>query len=325
MKEYGGYLPLELPLKSEYFSDVSENDIVRLDCGRSAIWYAINDIKPSKIYVPYFNCKSITDHIDRLGIRYEFYYVNEDLLPVNIHPRADEAVIWINYYGNAKPYHIDIISKWCKITNLIIDNCHAFFCPPVEDAYNCYSTRKFFGVSDGAYLIKNNIKKIALDDSTSSENMYFLMACLEYGTNVLYAKNIDNENRLGRKVYQMSKLTRRILQSIDYDSIKQQRRDNFIILHSLLKDINEFCVNLDSTTHMCYPLLIMVDGLRDNLIKQRIYVPTLWRHVPEYFRENKLETKLSQYMLILPIDQRYKSDDMHAIATIVRREYEKLC
>ena len=39
-KEYGGYLPLELPVwEKEYFSEIPEIDFVRLDCGRSAFWY----------------------------------------------------------------------------------------------------------------------------------------------------------------------------------------------------------------------------------------------------------------------------------------------
>lgn len=72
MKEYGGYLQLELPMKSEYFAYIPEKDIVRLDCGRSTFWYAFNIIKPKKVYVPYFNCINSTDPIEALGIEYEF-------------------------------------------------------------------------------------------------------------------------------------------------------------------------------------------------------------------------------------------------------------
>ena len=37
VKEYGGYLPIELPFwNKEYFAGVPEKDIVRLNCGRSA-------------------------------------------------------------------------------------------------------------------------------------------------------------------------------------------------------------------------------------------------------------------------------------------------
>lgn len=126
MKEYGGYLQLELPVKNEYFADISEKDIVRLDCGRSAFWYALNIIKPKKIYVPYFNCINSTDPIEALGIEYEFYRLDEELLPINISPQKDEALLWINYYGNASKKKFDYIKSVAKNTNVLVDHCQGF-------------------------------------------------------------------------------------------------------------------------------------------------------------------------------------------------------
>lgn len=156
----------------------------------------------------------------------------------------------------------------------------------------------------------------------SSEHANYLLECIEYGTNACYEKSLKNESRLGNKPMLMSKFTKRMLQSIEYDVIKNKRRENMLRLHDGLKDINCFLINVDSDTQMCYPCLIYNDGLIDKLIENKIYVLTLWRHVKNYFKDKDvLEVRLSEYMLNLPIDQRYDKDDMHEIAKIVK----KLC
>ncbi len=323
VKEYGGYLTLELPIgKREFFSDIPESDIVRLNCGRSAFWYALNAIKPEKLYVPYLNCIYSTDPADALGIPYEYYYLDSDLTPKGIIPRENEAVIWINYYGNATKEQIEKVRVLCSGTNLIVDNCHAFFSEPLEEAYNCYSARKFFGVCDGAYLLKRGISKIELPQSESSDYMNFILAAIERGTNALYEENLMNEERLGKDIMHMSKLTMKILSSIDYEQVKDIRSKNMLCLHSYLEKYNEFSVNLESKTHMYYPLLIVNDEIREKLVKKHIYTPTWWRHVPDYFQKETLETRLSKYMLMIPIDQRYNEDDMRDISKIIIEEYE---
>lgn len=322
-KEWGGYLPIELPKRSEYFLNVKEEDIVRLDCGRSTFWYALNDCKPQKLYVPYLNCINSTDPADDLGVPYEFYRLSNDLLPIDIDPSQDEAVLWVNYYGNSSPLKVENLIKRYKNTNLIIDNCQAFFTKIFPQVYNCYSTRKFFGVCDGAYLIKDGISKIDLPKSESSDAMLFLLKTLERGTNACYRENLQNENRLGKQPYLMSALTRRILSSIDYGEIKRIRNENFNRLHERLCSYNQFNVDISSATHMYYPFLTDRIMLREKLIEKKIYTPTWWRHVPELLDndEHIIEVKLAKYMLMLPIDQRYDTSDMEELADIVLREY----
>ena len=321
-REWGGYLPLELPQKNEYFSFVDEDDIVRLDCGRSTFWYALNDCKPSKLYVPYLNCINSTDPADSLGIPYEFYRLSDELLPVGINPNQNEAVLWVNYYGNSNSRKVKKLIESYD-TNWIIDNCHAFFTEVFPKVYNCYSTRKFFGVCDGAYLIKENIKKIELPVSESAEEMTFSLKSIEKGTNACYKESLINENRLGNSPHLMSILTKRILSSIDYDNVQCVRTKNIMQLHKHLEKLNLFEIDLSSNTHICYPFLTNKFELRNKLLAKKIYIPTWWRHVPELLNndESLIEVKLSNYMLILPIDQRYSTDDMDDLADIVLKEY----
>ena len=91
--------------------------------------------------------------------------------------------------------------------NLIIDNCHAFFSPPIEGAFNCYSTRKFFGVSDGAYLIKDNFcLSNTIEKDTSFANAVHLIKQWDTGVHSGYPESLNNESRLSNNYKAMSDL-----------------------------------------------------------------------------------------------------------------------
>ena len=60
MNEFGGYLPLELKRNSINFTKIwtgcKSPGILYFNTGRTAIYYALRIINPSKIYVPYYIC-----------------------------------------------------------------------------------------------------------------------------------------------------------------------------------------------------------------------------------------------------------------------------
>ena len=116
----------------------------------------------------------------------------------------------------------------------------------------------------------------------------------------------------------MSKLTKTILKSIDYEKVFKIRRRNFIELHKLLGEINEFPINLNSETHMYYPFLIKDKDLRYKLIDKKLFNPFWWKHVLEITEEFEIENRLSKYTVMLPIDQRYELKDILNIAKLVK-------
>jgi len=315
--EYGGYLPFELPNRKEYFDFLPESHIFRVNAGRTAFYSAVKALKVHKVYTPYLNCANSVDPIIAAGADIEYYFLNDDLTPKNVTLKDGEAILWINYYGNASEETIQKVYE--KYSNLIMDNCNAFWSLPLENAYNCYSARKFFGVADGAYLIHPNISNVNLNfqEDTSANETEFLLKTIEMGTNSCYNENLKNEERLCDNYKIMSPLTKRILSSIDYSTIREIRQKNLLRLHKNIGHKNKFKVNIKSKTQMYYPFLVEQDSLRERLIKERIYTPTWWRHVPKQSGYATLETWLSKYMVFLPIDQRYDENDMDVIADIV--------
>ena len=104
----------------------------------------------------------------------------------------------------------------------------------------------------------------------------------------------------------MSNLTKAIMASIDYDKVAEIRRDNFELLHEKLKDLNELNFELDNeSVPMVYPFLIKRDGLKQKLIDNKIFVATYWPMVKDKAPQDSFERYLYDYLLPLPVDQRY--------------------
>ena len=65
-REFGGYLPLELPHGQELYTGAG---VLRLNCGRNAIVAALRDAGAKKVYLPYYNCNTVYDAVTRAGRR----------------------------------------------------------------------------------------------------------------------------------------------------------------------------------------------------------------------------------------------------------------
>ena len=83
-KEYGGYLPLELSGGKEYYEG---EHFAALNKARSAILLAILQGRFSKIFLPVFMCPSVAEFLQReSSVEIEYYNIDIDFLPINIHP-----------------------------------------------------------------------------------------------------------------------------------------------------------------------------------------------------------------------------------------------
>lgn len=317
-KEIGGYMELELEPGFEYYHG---NDVMGLNTGRAAIYYALKCSGVKKVYLPFYLCTSMLQPVESLGMNYEFYHIDEKFHPADIKSTSeDEAFLYINYFGTGNTEFIKTLRH--THPNLLIDNTQAFFEKPLDRAYNLYSARKFFGVNDGAYLIKDGIDKEAikkgLDKQVSYTHAAHLLKRIEMGAHEAYTENMDNENRFDHfKPMRISALSKRILKSINYQRVILKRQANFYYLHSALGHINELKLTRSYTAPMVYPLLISNKGLREHLVSNKIYVPSWWKDVLFRVPKDSFEAHLSHYMVPLPIDQRYGIEDMKIIEAVI--------
>ncbi len=79
VKEYGGYLPLELSKGRPYYTG---EDVIALNAGRYAITYAIEDAGWKKIYLPYWLCDTVKDaiHVCLPNVEIGYYHIDDQLL-----------------------------------------------------------------------------------------------------------------------------------------------------------------------------------------------------------------------------------------------------
>lgn len=301
MDAIGGYFSLELPCHEEYHKDA-----LRLNTGRNCLEYILLARQYTKVYIPYYTCEVILEPFKKLGVAYTFYSINQDFeIADTIRLKTDEAILYTNYYGLKSQYVQKLAAQYGN--QLIVDSTQAFFALPVVGVDTFYTCRKYFGVPDGAYLYSDVVLSDDMEQDVSFNHLSFLAKRIDVGAEEGYADFNEHEEKLnGQPIRTMSRLTGRLMRSIDYGAVALQRRTNFIQLHSALASSNELCVELEpDNVPMVYPYLTKRSGLREFLIENRVYVAKYWPNVLAWVHEDSLEHRFATYMLPLPIDQRY--------------------
>ena len=318
MKEIGGYFELELAKGEEYHKDAK-----RLNTGRNAFEYILRANTYKKVYLPYYTCDVMLEPITKLQIEYEFYSIQNNFEPVFDFTKikTNEVFLYTNYFGTCDQIVLKLREQ-CE--NLIIDNSQAFFSKPLPNVDTFYSARKFFGVSDGAYLYTNNKIFETFSIDLSYNRFEHLLGRIDLGAESLYKNFINNDTSLvNQPIKKMSNLTKSILSSIDYDSIMEKRVENFNYLHTQLQEINQLNLNFDlNTPAMIYPLIINNGHLiKEKLIQNKIFVATYWPNVKEWVDKKSVEMNFVNNLLCLPIDQRYSISDMTNIVKTIHNYY----
>jgi hypothetical protein len=313
MNSVGGYFELELRKGQEYHKEA-----LRLNTGRNALELVLLERRYSKLLIPYFTCDAILEPLEKVGIDYEFYSIDKALEPTFdcSQLETNEGFLYINYFG-LKDSYVARLAKKCN--NLIIDNSQAFFSLPERGVDTFYSARKFFGVPDGSYLYTKVFDVSKLPFDVSLDRLLHLVTRIEYSAEAGYKEFVKNDQSLiGQPIRQMSRLTKALLSSIDYEFAKQRRRENFSFLHQHLAKYNkmEWTIGKDSVP-MVYPLLTDKGDLRATLIEHRVYTAQYWPSVLELVGNDKIEYHLTQNVISLPIDHRYDRNDMVTILAIL--------
>lgn len=304
MKEIGGYMELD-----KYTGSMLYEDAVLLNCGRNALAYLIEARRIRKISLPYFICDSVINVCKKYDLDISFYRIGSDWLPHNVDIDDGEWLYLVNYYGQIGQ---DIISRLIDVyAQVIVDNAQAYFEKPLNNVDTIYTCRKFFGVSDGSILYTNKKLGRILTIDESSDRISYVLGRFERSASEFYSAASENNELFDKEdIKQMSKLTKNLLHAIDYDYVKNRRTENFKYLHKHLTEINGMSLRCVDGAFM-YPLMIEnAQDVKQELLKHKIYIPTLWPNVVEELPRDWLEWKLAANVLPLPCDQRYGEEEM---------------
>lgn len=308
MEAIGGYFEL-----ADYEEGVlfPHQDGILLNTGRNALEYILRSIGEVKgIYLPYYTCEVVLEPLKRLKIPWAFYHIDAKLeIDDEINPKVGEYIIANNYFGIKDDYIRSLVSRFGD--HLIVDCAQALFAKPIPGVKCFYSTRKFVGVADGgvAYLGNAPSDRVPVNEveCTADHDSHLYKRKL-FGAEAGFTDYQTNEIKLDNQpIRWMSNTTKRILEHIDYSTIIEKRKENYIYLHGFLAEKNSLVLpKLDSfECPMVYPFhMNSQHRLREKLIDNKVFIAKYWANVKDSISFSK-EYELSEGLLALPCDQRY--------------------
>lgn len=315
-KPIGGYFELELQAGRDF---LHANSIL-LNTARNCFEYILRSNKPTRVYMPRYTCDVMFEPLIKLGIPYELYSINDKLEIVReIELKPDELLVYTNYFGLKDTYTRELRSIYGS--QLIVDASQALFYQPDKNGHTFYSPRKYLGIPDGGCLYTDRLLEDEFEQDVSYQRFSHLLKRIDLGAEAAYQNFKDHDKSFeNQPIKKMSLLTQKLMASIDFDEIRERRRNNFAYLQKQLGQAGELAkAELDEIACPMYFIYRSTDpNLRQKLIANKIFVPTYWANVFEYCQEGGVEYKLASQLLPLPIDQRYNEDDMQRIVEVIR-------
>lgn len=314
----GGYHALELP-------SISENvacGMIRTNSARSAIKLVLGSVDVRKVWLPAYTCDAVVDAARDVGVPIEFYKLDRNFeVEPSLRIKDDELILIVDYFGICNAAVKCSRSRFAH-SQTIVDCSQSYFSEPAEALATIYSPRKFFGLPDGGLLYSTDprIKQPEQRDESSESRMAHLISRITNSPEAAYQQYIEAEGAISKLPMQgMSRLTERLLQSVDYQRARTIRTRNAQYLHERLGQYNQLNLNIDETVApLCYPFLPNVKAAsKADLIKERVFVPTYWPEVLGRVDKGSFEWDLVTNGLFLPCDQRYSSVDMKRLIDIV--------
>ena len=305
--EIGGYFGLEINSSENFQFDKSA---ILLNTARNCLRYVIRAFNIKAIKKPYYTRPVVWKTIKKEGCEIKFYHIGKDFLPLTEFDK-DEFILYTNYFGICAK-NVKLLAE--KYKNLIIDNAQAFYMPKYGIA-SFNSVRKFFGVPDGAILYSNKKTNENFEIDTSYNRCSHLLKRIDVTASFGYSDFCKNDDSLSDEpIKYMSNLTKAVLAAVDTEKAKQKRFQNFKVLSEHLNCTNKLDIQLDDDdVPMVYPYLVKDNGLKQRLIKNKIYVATYWNSLPD----ESIEGEFQKYLVPLPVDQRYDEIDMKRIIEVI--------
>ena len=316
--EIGGYFSLELSRTEHHL----HSNGVYVNSGRHALELILHNLSNVKrLWIPFYTCEVVLEPIKRLCIQYSFYHINEQMeIAQSIDLSDGDYLLYTNYFGIKDSYTDELSILYGD--KLIIDCAQAYFYISRSDSSILYSPRKFFGVPDGGIAKLISQVDISMYElATSYDSCTHLLKRIDIDAGAGYNDFKANDGKLKTEpIKQMSRLTRSLLSSIDFETVKQKRLANFSQLHSELAASNKLSIDTfgEYACPMVYPYYTEDETLRGRLIKNKIFVATYWPNVLEWCNENDTEYKLTKNIIPIPIDQRYGAEEMEYIINVIK-------
>ncbi len=315
--------------------------------GRTALDFIIRDILKQKnvdsVMLPSYCCHTMIEPfmVNKINVRfYDVYFDNENGLCADI-PEAiqNELFYHISYFGFSKLSNVD----WNRIKNtysvVIDDRTHS--CMSENQYENCDYYFESYRKWSGFYGIAKAVKMGGnfLETPQGSNETYISLRkkafelkkqYMEFGQGdkkEFFSLFGEAETLLETDYKGYCAPNESIKQLIEFDteSIKKARRSNAEILICELKNTKGINLMFNELSYGDTPLFVPIiadknrDSLRNYLIDNKIYCPVHWPNSDYHTGISERAKRIYGSELSLLCDQRYNSNDMLRIASVIKK------
>ena len=311
-KAIGGYFEFELSSGAGTY----HQGVITYQSARAAFLSLLRSLpNVQRVWMPCYICDSMLSSVHAAGKEIVFYNVDSQFYPKrNISLRSSDVLLHVNYFGVCGQQVKELLNEF-NSEQIIVDASQSFYSEPSNCLATIYSPRKFFGVPDGGFLATTHPVKLPEDrDEDSVNRMQHLFTRIAFSPELGFKRYKQAEDSLQElEPKRISKLTERLLDSIDYRSIQKQRKENFNYLHERLGKTNQLSLEITDLTALCYPYMPNRQLSREFLRQNKIYIPTYWPEVLSRPHSQGAEEKFVNSLFAVPCDQRYKRSDLDSI------------
>ncbi|MFJ4133622.1 hypothetical protein [Pseudomonas cyclaminis] len=318
----GGYFELELPRR--FALPYSGPFSYYYQSARAAFRALISAAKPTRVWLPTYICESMISSVVDNGSALAFYDQSDFLAIGAFNPSVNDIIVIVNYFG-LHDHEVNQLLSRLNRSQVVVDNSQAFFSKPFDCLGTLYSPRKFFGVPDGGILhtrLKMSPEVLTSQSDIDSLNRsLYLTKRLGLGAEAGYADYQAAESTLEcTKPQSMSNFTRKILSSVDMETIATLRRRNYSFLSDNIAVFNKKHIALSSdAVPLCYPFTTDNKAIRGELIKRKIFLATYWPDVRSRVSIDSVEMSFVENTLPIPIDQRNSLDTLEWVVSVLNK------
>lgn len=340
------------PLGSPSSFKCDGDDSVWLSTGRSAIRLVLmtieeRDTKLKKVAVlPSFTCNTVFEPFLKAGFEVFYYPINKDLKTLSstiletVLEHDASVVLFHRYFGfNTLDGEINRMCETLReLGKYTIEDCTQCLystIPRSKSDFTVGSIRKWTGTPDGGFAVcrkgqfyhKPTKTDTVLEQAKvkASYSKYRFLFEHEGEKNNMLAMYREAEDILDNQtqLFAISETSARVQANLDLNNLVRKRRDNYITLfQSLHCPIKPIFKLEDNAVPLYFPVLVEDRlSLQKHLVEHAIYAPVVWPKDEQQPTQCEGAENAYQHLLSIPIDQRYDSDDMRRIASVINNYY----
>ena len=261
----------------------------------------IKILKEEKVLLPSYLCPTILYPFKELGIKYEFFKVDSNLI-IDLNDLSKhvdgktKAIFFINYFGFKQPY--EVITALIKLKEngiIIIQDVVQDFYLQSRDLIGNYafmSFRKFFPCEGSIIISQDKFDDVVIKGKNKTyfnnklKGRFMRYFHYKYGCkeeSFLSAFYKANESyRLAENI-EYTSYDEYVLNRINFNKDKETRRHNFTMLLERFGDKALFKSLPDNVVPLVFPVIVRErSNLQRKLREENIYCPVHWKLSDEF-------------------------------------------